>query len=67
MNAKQPDTYTMNPITLDSYECRNCAAWSHYEQCLDDEQGAPEYCPYCGHESLMWRTDTNYKLIEVTP
>ena len=56
----------MNPITLDSYECRNCGEWSHHEQNIQTAaHGKPNYCPYCGHESLRWRTDNNWQLLEV--
>lgn len=55
-------------MTTDSYECLNCHTWSHYAQPLPHEamtDAEPNWCPYCGHESLRWRTSDNWELIEV--
>ena len=54
---------------LDSYECTNCGAWSHYAPPISDDDTLPQYCPYCANETLMptleWRADTLYSLVEV--
>ena len=59
------DSYTgavMNDnMTVDSYECKSCGLWSNYGR--DAEE--PVYCPYCGNESLRWRTDNHYEFTEI--
>jgi len=50
-------------IPVDSYECRRCKEWSHYEA-EDSQRRLPEYCPYCGDAQLRWKTDQNWELQE---
>ena len=53
-------------ITLDSYECTHCGEWSHHRQNTPTApHGEPSHCPYCGNETLRWRTDANWQLAEV--
>jgi len=49
-------------LKLDSYECRRCKEWSHYE--AGEAKKLPEYCPYCGDAQLRWKTDQNWELRE---
>jgi len=50
-------------IPVDSYECRRCKEWSHYEA-GESLRRLPEYCPYCGDRQLRWKTDQNWELQE---
>ena len=52
---------------LDSYECTHagCGLWVHLPPVSTTCCGAePAFCPYCGHQTLRWRSDTMYSLIE---
>ena len=51
-------------MRTDSYECGTCGGWTHDEQPVTDNIPTPEYCPYCGHYGLMWRSDSMYELVE---
>ena len=50
-------------IPVDSYECRRCKEWSHYEA-ANGRRRLPGYCPYCGVAQLRWKTDQNWELRE---
>lgn len=54
----------MSGQELDSYECASCGAWSHLPREPDDET-QPLFCPYCGQQTLDWRSDTMYEIKEV--
>lgn len=51
---------------LDSYECSACGAWMHMPGIPYDEQG-PDYCAYCGQNTLQYRMHNHWKLVEVDP
>lgn len=65
-DAQSEDKSMSGPASfpLDSYECLGCHIYSHYTPPLDNKI-VPKTCPYCSIGVLVWRTDNNWKLMEV--